>query len=94
VRTHTGAAVFAINFAPRGRVEAVLEGNRFDGYLIAGGGANRPDAVRDAVVVIESRRNLYRRTGADWFGVQLVGASTAPHIPSCLARAQPATSCE
>jgi hypothetical protein len=81
VRTHTGAVVFAINFAPRGRVEAVLEGNRFDGYLIAGGGANRPDAVRDALVVIESRRNLYRRTGLDWFGVHLAGASTSPHVP-------------
>jgi hypothetical protein len=80
VRTHTGAAVFAINFAPRGRIEAVLEGNRLEGYLTAGGGANRPDPVRDALVVIESRGNLYRRTGLDWFGVHLVGASTPPHI--------------
>jgi hypothetical protein len=37
--------------------------------------------VRDAVVVIESRRNLYRRTGLDWFGWHLVGAGTSPHIP-------------
>jgi hypothetical protein len=80
VRTRVGAAVFANNFAPRGEIRLLLEGNRFEGYLIASGGTTRPEQVHDSRVVIESQGNLYRRTGLDRFGWHLVGASTPPHL--------------
>lgn len=80
LRTRVGAAVFANNFAPDGQVGLTLEGNRFEGYLIASGGTTRPEQVHDSRTVIESRGNLYRRTGLDRFGWHLVGASTAPHV--------------
>ena len=80
VRTHAGAAVFANNFAPDSEIGLRLEGNRFEGYLIASGGTTRPEQVHDSRTVIESLGNLYRRTGLDRFGWHLVGASTAPHV--------------
>jgi hypothetical protein len=80
VRTRVGAAVFANNFAPDGEIRLRLEGNRFDGYLIASGGTTRPERVHDSRTVIESRANLYGRTGFDRFGWHLLGASTSPHV--------------
>ena len=80
VRANTGAAVFANNFAARSRVTLRLEGNRFEGYLVAGGGVSRPDAVTGSVTSVESRRNLYTRAGFDRHGWLLVGGSTSPHF--------------
>jgi len=80
VRTNTGAAVFASNFAARSRLMLRLEGNRFDGYLVATGGVSRPDAVAGSVTSVESRRNLYARSGFDRHGWLLLGGSAAPHF--------------
>lgn len=80
VRTRAGAAVFANNFAPASEIRLALEGNRFDGYLIAAGGTTRPEQVHDSRTVVESSGNLYRRTGFDRFGWHLLGASTSPHV--------------
>jgi hypothetical protein len=80
VRTRSGAAMFANNFAPGGAIRLLLEGNRFEGYLIASGGTTRPEQVHDARVVVESHGNLYRRTAFDRFGWHLLGASTSPHV--------------
>jgi hypothetical protein len=80
VRTHTGAVVFASNFAARGAVTVALEGNRFEGYLTVGAGVSRPDAVTDSVMRIESRRNHFLRSGRDRYGWLLLGGSTSPHF--------------
>ena len=80
VRTHTGAVVFANNFATRGDVTVLLEDNRLEGYLTVGGGVSRPDAVTDSVMRIESRRNRYLRSGRDRYGWLLLGGSTSPHF--------------
>jgi hypothetical protein len=80
VRTHTGAVVFANNFAARGDVTVALEGNRFEGYLTVGAGVSRPDAVIGSVTRIESRGNLYLRSGRDRYGWLLLGGSTSPHF--------------
>jgi hypothetical protein len=80
VRTHTGAVVFANNFAARGDVTVTLEGNRFEGFLIIGAGVSRPDMVTDAVMRIESRDNRYLRSGRDRYGWLMLGGSTSPHF--------------
>ncbi len=80
VRTNTGAVLFANNFAAAGHLEARLVGNRFDGRLIAGGGTSRPELVRDAVTRIESRGNLYRRSGMARHGWLVLAASSSPHF--------------
>ena len=80
VRTHTGAVVFANNFAARGAVTVALEGNRFEGYLTVGAGVSRPDAVTDSLTRIESRGNRYLRSGRDRYGWLLLGGSTSPHF--------------
>jgi len=80
VRTHTGAVVFASNFAARGDVTVSLEGNRFEGFLTVAAGVSRPDVVTDAVMRIESRRNRYIRSGRDRYGWLLLGGSTSPHF--------------
>ncbi len=80
VRTHTGAVVFANNFASRGAVMVALEGNRFEGYLTVGAGVSRPDAVTGSLTRIESRGNRYLRSGRDRYGWLLLGGSTSPHF--------------
>jgi hypothetical protein len=80
VHANTGAAVFANNFAARGNVSLRLEGNRFEGYLVATGGSSRPDAVIASVTSVESRRNLYARAGFDRHGWLLLGGSSSPHF--------------
>jgi len=80
VRTRVGAAVFANNFAPDGEIRLRLEGNRFEGYLVASGGTTRPEQVHDSRTVIESQANVYGRTGFDRFGWHLLGASSSPHV--------------
>ncbi|CAN5327724.1 hypothetical protein BH23GEM2_BH23GEM2_20530 [soil metagenome] len=56
----TGCGLFAFNFASLGSVFVTLEGNVVGGGIVANGGVSRPDAVRDARVTVQSRRNLYR----------------------------------
>jgi hypothetical protein len=80
VRTGSGAAVFANNFAARGGIRLRLDGNRFAGYLAVGAGVSRPDAVTDAVTSVESRRNLFQRSGWSRVGWLLLGGSTSPHF--------------
>lgn len=80
VRTDSGAVVFANNFATRGLVSVRLEGNRFDGRLIAVGGTSRRDAVRDAVTRVESVDNRYVRSGFERHGWLILGASSSPHF--------------
>ena len=80
VRANTGAAVFANNFAARSSVMLRLDGNRFEGYLVATAGVSRPDAVTGSVTSVESRRNLYTCAGFDRHGWLLLGGSTSPHF--------------
>lgn len=80
VRTHTGAVTFAANFAARGDVTVSLEGNRLEGFLTVAAGVSRPDLVTDARMHIESRGNLYLRSGRDRYGWLLLGGSTSPHF--------------
>jgi hypothetical protein len=80
VRANTGAAIFANNFAARSGVMLRLEGNRFEGYLVATAGVSRPDAVTGSVTSVESRRNLYARAGFDRHGWLLLGGSASPHF--------------
>ena len=80
VRANTGAAVFANNFAARSGVTLRLEGNRFEGYLVVTAGVSRPDAVTGSVTSVESRRNLYTRSGFDRHGWLLLGGSSSPHF--------------
>jgi hypothetical protein len=80
VRTHTGAVVFANNFAARGAITVELERNQFEGYLTVGAGVSRPDAVTDSLTHVESRGNRYVRSGRDRYGWLLLGGSTSPHF--------------
>jgi len=80
VRANTGAAVFANNFAARSGVTLRLEGNRFEGYLVVTAGVSRPDAVTGSVTSVESRRNLFTRSGFDRHGWLLLGGSSSPHF--------------
>lgn len=79
-----GGSLFAFNFAALGNISVTLTGNVLGGEVTASGGVNRPDAVHDATVSIESRRNLYRGDVADpcsqqrSVGWNLTGGSTPP----------------
>jgi hypothetical protein len=80
IRTPSGAVVFANHFAARSDSSISLEGNRFEGFLTVGAGVSRPDAVTDSVMRVESRDNLYVRSGRDRYGWLLLGGSTSPHF--------------
>jgi hypothetical protein len=75
-----GKAVFAMNFASRGKVTVNLTKNVVGGPLDVVGGLARPDEVRDARTTINSDGNLYKQqSGAvAW---QIFGGSTPP-IPA------------
>ena len=60
-----GVGLFAFNFAERGTVSVRQTGSVVGGGIISNGGVSRPDAVVDAVVRIDSRRNLYLEEAAD-----------------------------
>jgi hypothetical protein len=83
--TGNGGAVFAINFAARGKVSVRFENNRVEGPVSIAGGASRPELVTKASAVLESSRNLYARntTGLDRFGWRVIGGSSA-HIPGLM----------
>jgi hypothetical protein len=74
-----GRAVFAMNFASRGKVTVGLGENVLGGSVDAVGGLSRPDAVVDATTTINSHGNLYSQPGSDlpaaW---QIVGGSSGP----------------
>lgn len=70
-----GRALFAMNFAPKGRVEVELTDNFVAGTIDAIGGISRPNAVTKATTKIVSRRNLYVSTGpAGW----IIGGGSSP----------------
>jgi hypothetical protein len=71
-------ALFAMNFASRGRVEVELEENVIASTLEAIGGISRPDAVSRATITIKSRANLYAATGPRSLGWQIGGGSNPP----------------
>jgi hypothetical protein len=82
----TGNVVFVGSRAPGDTIAASvivtlrLEGNRFEGYLVVTAGVSRPDAVTGSVTSVESRRNLYTRSGFDRHGWLLLGGSSSPHF--------------
>jgi hypothetical protein len=79
LQSDLGAALFANNFAAGGEITMLIEGNRLEGGLMAGGGTSRPDKVQESVTRLSSRNNLYRRAGFDRHGWLLIGASSSPH---------------
>ena len=87
--TGGGGVVFANNFAARGNVSIGFYDSRLEGPLIATGGTSRPELVSNAVMTVNSRRNLYVRPagGAEEVGWLLFGGSSA-HLPG-LASAGP-----
>jgi hypothetical protein len=81
VRALAGRALFAMNFASGGQVQVRLEENRIEGSLDVIGGVSRPDAVLQAMVVIESRDNLYALPSTPvhaWPAWLVVGGSSPP----------------
>jgi hypothetical protein len=79
VRSHKeGKAVFAMNFASRGKVTINLTKNVIGGPLDIIGGMSRPDAVSNATTTINSHGNHYSpqqpSNGAAW---QIVGGSSS-----------------
>jgi hypothetical protein len=84
VRTpRDGKAVFAMNFASRGKVTIVLTTNDIGGPLDVVGGLARPDAVVGATTTVNSTGNHYSppQSGSDAAGWQITGGSTPP-LPS------------
>lgn len=79
LRAHSGAAVFANNFASGGEIAVLIEGNRLDGRLIAAGGTSRPDKVQESVTHVTSRNNFYGPSSFERHGWLLVGGSSSPH---------------
>ncbi len=74
-----GQAVFAMNFAARGKVDLELVENVLGGPLDAIGGLSRPDAVHNATTAISSRENLYtQQPGSDGPAWQIIGGSPPP----------------
>jgi hypothetical protein len=68
-----GCGLFAFNFASLASVSVTLEGNVVGGGMIANGGVSRPNAVHDARVTVQSRRNLYRDDSSDPCASQHLG---------------------
>jgi hypothetical protein len=54
-----GFALFAANFAPRGRIALEITRSELNGTVEISGGISRPDEVSRASVVVDSRRNTY-----------------------------------
>lgn len=73
-----GRALFAMNFAPGGRVKVVLGDNVVAGTLEVIGGISRPDTVSGAAVAIVSEQNVYRPPAESGTGWQIGGGSSAP----------------
>ncbi len=84
--TGNGGAVFALNFAARGRISVEFEDNRIEGPVSIAGGASRPDLVTHASTIFDSNRNLYTRNpgGLDRFAWRVIGGSSA-HVPGLAA---------
>jgi hypothetical protein len=73
-----GRALFAMNFASRGRVEVDLTQNVVRGTLEAFGGISRPDVVVDAATTVDSAGNIYAPPDSPGFGWLIGGGSSAP----------------
>lgn len=79
VRAPKGMAIFAMNFASRGRVTVDLTKNVIGGPLDVIGGLSRPDGVGNAKTTIKSHGNHYSPQGeSDVFAWQIVGGSSSP----------------
>ena len=76
---NAGKAVFAMNFASRGKVIVNLTKNEIGGPLDVIGGLSRPDAVANATTTINSDGNHYSPQGEvmpkAW---QIIGGSSSP----------------
>jgi hypothetical protein len=79
IRAPRSNALFAINFAPRGKVEVVLQDSRLEGVLSAAGGASLEDPVTRAQTTFRSSHTDYVAGQFTRFGWQLVGGSGRPH---------------
>jgi hypothetical protein len=78
VTAPNGHALYAMNFASRGRVSVELTNSVIGGALDIVGGLARPDKVVNAKTSISSRGNLYEQAGS-WFPAwQIVGGGSAP----------------
>jgi hypothetical protein len=79
VRANDGKAVFAMNFASRGKVTIRLKKNDIGGPLDVIGGLSRPDAVVGATTTLISHGNHYSPQPASsaeaW---QIIGGSSSP----------------
>ena len=69
-------ALFAMNFATRGRIKVELEENVIGSTLEAIGGISRPDEVSRATIAIASHANLYAATGSGW----QIGGGSSPRF--------------
>jgi hypothetical protein len=80
VRSHKdGKAVFAVNFASRGKVTINLTKNVIGGPLDIIGGLSRPDAVSNATTTVNSLGNHYSaQPPSDVAAWQIVGGSSSP----------------
>lgn len=80
VRAPESNALFANNFASRGRVDLWIEDSVLAGVLSAVGGTARQEVVHGARTTLRSRNSRYLRAGRyDRFGWQLLGGSGVPH---------------
>jgi hypothetical protein len=79
IRAPRSNALFAINLAPRGKVEVVVRDSRLAGVLSAAGGASLEDPVIQARTTFRSSHTDYVAGQFTRFGWQLVGGSGRPH---------------
>jgi hypothetical protein len=81
--THSGGAIFAINFAPRAATRLELTHNRIEGPLAVTAGVSRPDPVTEARIVVRSDHNRFGSTEGPPRprGWVIIGGSSAPHHP-------------
>jgi hypothetical protein len=83
--THWTNALFAINFAARGRIVVTLRNNVLEGGAAAAGGVSRNDEVSGAVTTVTSMGNRYLNASPqDRAGWTLIGGSGFPHASSAV----------
>lgn len=75
-----GWGIFAVNFAPRGRIYIRLNKSTVGGGIDASGGVSRPSPVVGAETIIHSSANQFRSDGATpaGIGLSLNGGACAP----------------
>lgn len=83
--TSSGDALFGINFAARSSIYLTLTGNVVVGTTTLTGGVARPAEVRESMIALTSKRNLYTGTGTTSLtGLHLIGGSDVP-VPGFVA---------